>query len=402
MSNALHATHGELALQDITVVDLTRVLAGPACTQLLGDLGARVIKVEQPGVGDDARAIGPFVGGSSAYFMSVNRNKESIALDLKKPEDREIFERLLECADVLVENYRPGTMEKLGYGWPELHARYPRLVMTSVSGFGQTGPYRGFPAYDMVVQAMSGMMSVTGYPGAGPCRVGVSIGDLGAGLYAVIGTQAALMRRVRTGYGERVDVSMLDCQVALLENAIARYGALGSVPGPIGSRHPSMAPFDVFAARDGWFVIAVGNDPMFKRLCEVLDLVALAEDERFKTNALRCTHEAALKEALEARLRTRERAHWLRLLADSGIPGGEYNSVANIVEHPQVQARGMLAQVHAPDGQPLGVAGNPLRAGQADALVRREPPALDADRVRILQELALQLAPVACPPDERI
>lgn len=388
----MHAEHDDLALSGLTVIDLTRVLAGPACTQLLGDLGARVIKVEQPGTGDDARAIGPFVEGSSAYFLSVNRNKESIALDLKKPEDREIFERLLEQADVLVENYRPGTMEKLGYGWPELHARYPRLVMTSVSGFGQTGPYRGFPAYDMVVQAMSGMMSVTGHPGAGPCRVGVSIGDLGAGLYAVIGTQAALMRRVRTGQGERVDVSMLDCQVALLENAIARYGALGSVPGPIGSRHPSMAPFDVFAAQDGWFVIAVGSDPLFRRLCELLDLAALAEDERFKTNALRCTHEAALKEALQARLRLQPRAHWLRLLVDNGIPAGEYNSVADIVEHPQVRARGMFTQVHTPSGKPLRVAGNPLTAGRAEALVRREPPALDADRARILQELAMPQA----------
>lgn len=392
MSPTMNTAHDDLPLRDLTVIDLTRILAGPACTQLLGDLGARVIKVEQPGTGDDSRAIGPFVEGASAYFLSVNRNKESIALDLKTPEDRDIFERLLERADVLVENYRPGTMEGLGYGWPELHARYPRLVMTSVSGFGQTGPYRGFPAYDMVVQAMSGMMSVTGHPGAGPCRVGVSIGDLGAGLYAVIGTQAALMRRARTGQGERVDVSMLDCQVALLENAIARYGALGSVPGPIGSRHPSMAPFDVFAAQDGWFVIAVGSDPLFRRLCELLDLAVLADDERFKTNALRCTHEAALKEALQARLRTRPRAHWLRLLADDGIPAGEYNSVADIVEHPQALARGMFAQVHTPSGKPLRVAGNPLTAGRAEALVRREPPALDADRARILQELAVPQA----------
>jgi CoA:oxalate CoA-transferase len=282
-------------------------------------------------------------------------------------------------------------MEKLGYGWQELHARYPRLVMTSVSGFGQTGPYRGFPAYDMVVQAMSGMMSVTGHPGAGPCRVGVSIGDLGAGLYAVIGTQAALMRRGRTGQGERVDVSMLDCQVALLENAIARYGALGSVPGPIGSRHPSMTPFDVFAAQDGWFVIAVGSDALFKRLCDLLDLSALADDERFQTNALRCAHEVVLKELLETRLRTCPRTHWLKLLADNGIPTGEYNSVADIVEHPQVQARDMFAQVQTPGGQTLRVAANPLTVGQTQPLVRRQPPALDADRERILQELAMPL-----------
>ena len=377
-----------LPLEGITVIDLTRVLAGPMCTQMLADLGARVIKVEQPGSGDDARGIGPFVEGASAYFLSVNRNKESIALDLKQPQDRTVFERLLEEADVLAENFRPGTMDKLGYGWDALHLRYPRLVMTSVSGFGQTGPYRGFPAYDMVVQAMSGMMSVTGHPGTGPCRVGVSIGDLGAGLYAVIGTQAALLRRARTGQGERVDVSMLDCQVALLENPVARLEAQGSVPGPIGTRHPSMAPFDVFAAQDGWFVIAVGSDALFARLCALLDLPQLAADARFADNALRCEHQAELKAALEARLRDSPRSHWLQLLIDNGIPAGEYNSVADIVEHPQVRARGMLTHVRTPGGHALRVAGNPLQDSLRQPLVRRQPPALDADREHILRTLA--------------
>ena len=383
----------ELPLHGITVVDLTRVLAGPFCTQTLGDLGARIIKVEQPGVGDDARAIGPFMGGASAYFMSVNRNKESIALDLKAEDDRALFERLLERADVLVENYRPGTMEKLGYGWEELRARYPRLIMVSISGFGQTGPCRAQPAYDMVVQAMSGMMSVTGHPGTGPCRVGVSIGDLGAGLYAVIGTQSALLRRAHTGRGERVDVSMLDCQVALLENAVARYGATGSVPGPIGSRHPSMAPFDVYVAKDGYVVIAVGNDGLFKRLCDLLGLPGLMDDERFKTNASRCAHESELKRALEEKLCEHPRSHWLRLLQDNGIPTGEYHSVSEVVGHPQIEARGMLASVLAPNGEALQVAGNPLMAGFGEPVVRRQPPALDGDRARILEELALVPAP---------
>ena len=386
MSAAETAPGEQLPLHGITVVDLTRVLAGPICTQMLGDLGARVIKVEQPGQGDDSRSIGPFVGVHSAYFMSVNRNKESIALDLKVSADRAVFEQLLARADVLVENFRPGTMEKLGYGWDTLHARYPRLVFTSVSGFGQTGPYRAVPAYDMVVQAMSGMMSVTGYPDAGPCRVGVSIGDLGAGLYAVIGTQAALMERHRTGQGKRVDVSMLDCQVALLENPIARYGAQGSVPGPIGARHPSVTPFDVFAAADGWFVIAAANDAAFRRLCAVLDLAALADDECFATNTLRGQHHAALKASLEARLRTQPRAHWMHRLAEQNIPVGEYHTVAEVVNHPQIAARGMVAQVHTPDGAPLNVVGNPLAVGQAAPLVRRQPPALDADRARILAE----------------
>ena len=296
---------------------------------------------------------------------------------------------MLETADVLVENFRPGTMDKLGYGWQALHQRLPRLVMTSISGFGQTGAYSGLPAYDMVVQAMSGMMSVTGHPDSGPCRVGVSIGDLGAGLYAVIGTQAALMRRQRTGQGELVDVSMLDCQVALLENPVARMGAMGSVPGPIGTRHPSIAPFDVFAANDGMFVIAAGNDGLFKKLCGLLQLPELAQDERFANNASRLQHQAELKAALEARLGDASRAHWLKLLTDHGIPAGEYNDIGDMVQHPQVNERGMLTQVQAGGGQRLQVAGNPLRTGQAEQLVRRQPPALDADRARILAELAL-------------
>jgi len=384
---AANSTARPLPLAGVTVVDLTRVLAGPFCTLTLADLGARVIKVEQPGVGDDARGTGPFVDGQSAYFMSVNRNKESIALDLKAPADRAVFERLLEHADVLVENYRPGIMDKLGYGWEVLHRAYPRLIMTSISGFGQTGPYRSFPAYDMVVQAMSGMMSVTGYPDAGPCRVGVSIGDLGAGLYAVIGIQAALLRRASLGEGERVDVSMLDCQVALLENAIARYGATGSVPGPIGSRHPSVAPFDVYAAADGWFVVAASSDASFQRLCELLALPDLARDERFNSKAQRLRNEAELKRLMEERLRAQPRQYWIELLNRHGISTGEFHSVAEVVEHPQILARGMMAQVCSAAGTTLPVAGNPLTCGDPGPLVRRQPPTLDADRQAILAEL---------------
>lgn len=382
-------TPAALPLAGITVVDLTRVLAGPACTQMLADLGARVIKVEQPGCGDDARAIGPFVEGVSAYFMSMNRNKESIALDLKDAQDRAIFERLLDGADILAENFRPGTLEKLGYSWEALRARYPRLIFASISGFGQTGPYHRQPAYDMVVQAMSGMMSVTGHGADAPCRVGVSIGDLAAGLYSVIGIQSALMRRLHTQRGERLDVSMLDCQVALLENAVARLEATGSVPNPIGTRHPSMAPFDAYTAQDGRFVIAVGNDSAFVRLCEVLELPALAHDARFATNSTRCEHQAQLKVLLEQRLQQAPRTHWIALLEKSGVPTGLYQTVAEMVSHPQVQARHMLTTVTTPTGQPLRVASNPLLNTTGQSVVRRQPPALDADRAAILQELGM-------------
>lgn len=376
-------------LSGLLVIDLTRVLAGPYCTLLLADLGARVIKIEQPGVGDDSRQIGPFIDGESAYFMSVNRNKESIALDLKNPADRGIFETLLAKADVLVENFRPGTMDKLGYGWETLHQRFPGLVYTSVSGFGQTGPYSHRPAYDMVVQAMGGIMSLTGQDATAPTRVGVSIGDLGAGLYAAIGTQAALMHKMRTGRGDRVDVAMLDCQVALLENSIPRYQVDQQIPQPIGARHPSITPFDVFRANDGWLVIAAGNDALFNRLLDTLNLPELKADARFSSNARRCEHHAALKQLLEAKLQEDTSAHWIARLLASNIPTGEYNNVAQVLSDPQVKAREMLMEVKSVTGKPLSVAASPIKIGEAATPLERQPPALDQDRAALLREFGL-------------
>ena len=380
-------TAGIGPLSGITVIDLTRVLAGPYCTLLMADLGARVIKVEQPSIGDDSRQIGPFLDDESAYFMSINRNKESIALDLKIDIDKSIFESLLEQADVLVENFRPGTMERLGYSWEVLHQRYPKLIFTSVSGFGQTGPYSKRPAYDMVVQAMGGIMSLTGQPGGPPTRVGVSIGDLGAGLYAMIGTQAALLQRERTGKGERVDVAMLDCQVALLENSIARYEVDKKIPQPIGSRHPSITPFDVFKAKDGWMVVAAGNDMLFQRLCDILNLPNLKVDERFSTNPLRCVNHQQLKEELEKRLCDETCKHWINLLVENNIPTGEYNNLAQVLESPQIQEREMLLDVFSKNGRKLTVAGNPIHIGSFVAKVKRNPPTLDQDRQEIIKGL---------------
>ena len=242
-------------LSGITIIDLTRVLAGPYCTMLLHDLGARVIKVEQPGGGDEARGTGPFLGSVSGYFASINRGKESIVLDLKEDSDRDVFGALLDTADVLIENFRPDVMERLGFGWNVLHDRYPTLIYAAVSGFGQSGPYRDRPAYDMVVQAMGGVMSLTGYPGGGPTRVGTSVGDITAALFAAVGICSALYHRSLSGRGQMIDVAMLDCQVAILENAIARHGATGEIPGPLGARHPSIVPFAAFTTRDGHIVI---------------------------------------------------------------------------------------------------------------------------------------------------
>lgn len=379
---------------DIVVVDLTRVLAGPYAALLLAEMGARVIKVEPPRHGDDSRAIGPFLRTKSGttksgYFMSVNRGKESIALDLKAESDRAIFEKLLARADVLLENYRGGTMEKLGYGWDVLRQRFPRLIYASVSGFGHTGPYATRPAYDMVVQAMGGIMSLTGHPGGPPTRVGTSIGDLTAALYTTIGIITALYDRKTTHRGMKVDISMLDCQVAFLENAIARYVATGQVPGPLGTRHPSIAPFAAFATKDGYIVIAAGTDALFKRVCDVLERPALADDPRFRTNHDRVVNMAALQDEMETALATRTSQDWLARLEDAGVPHGPLNTVAEVMEDPQVQARNMIVTALDPDLGPLRMQGNPVKlSAYDDPATRKAAPDLDADHEAILNWLA--------------
>jgi CoA:oxalate CoA-transferase len=384
--------HGPLS--GLTVVDLTRILAGPYATMLLADLGARVIKVELPGQGDDTREVGPFIehetgGRTSAYFASVNRNKESIALDLKAEADRAIFERLLDRADVLVENFRPGVMHKLGYGWEAIHARWPRLVMASISGFGQTGPYRELHAYDMVVQAMSGVMSITGPEGGPPVRVGVSIGDLAAGMFGAIGIQSALLERVHRGRGRHVDVAMFDGQVALLENALARLQVEGRPPGPIGTRHPSITPFAVFQAREGALVIAAGNDAMFGRLCNTIARPGLPADPRFARNGERSRHHEALRIELEQALQARPAAEWVALLREAGIACGPLNDVAALRDDPQVRARHMLVDLPLPGGGALAVAGCPVKFADAPAPRLRAAPQLDQHRGALLAELGL-------------
>ena len=372
-------------LAGVVVVDLTRVLAGPFATMTLSDLGARVIKVETPQGGDDARGFGPFVDGKSAYFGSLNRGKESIALNLKDADDRILFDRLLARADVLVENYRPGAMERLGYGWETLHQRHPRLIYAATSGFGHTGPARDRPAYDMVVQAMGGIMSLTGHGEGPPTRVGTSVGDITAGLFTTVGINAALYHRAQTGLGMKIDVSMLDCQIAILENALARYFATGRVPGPMGARHPSITPFEAFRTQDGYIVIAAGNDGLFASLAAALGAPDLARDPRFASNPARTTHVEALKEALEARLTTAPTAAWLDALEAAGVPCGPINDVGQALAQPQIAARNMVVDVPDPDGTPLKVAGNPIKLSAfEDPSTRPPPPSLDSDRARIL------------------
>src|SRR6266849_7239161 len=298
-------------LSGITVVDLSRILAGPYCTLLMAELGARIIKVEPPEKGDDARHYGPFLAGKSSYFMSFNRGKESIALDLKDAADKRIFAKLLERADVLVENFRPGTMEKLGYGWDSLHAAYPRLIYAAASGFGHSGPNSRDPAYDMVVQGLGGIMSITGHEGQPAARVGMSIGDIGAGLFTAVAVNAALVHRLKTGEATKIDIAMFDAQLALLENAVMRYTVEGEIPGPLGARHPTITPFQAFRTSDGAIIIAAGNDGLFIKTCEALGRSDMASDPNYKTNALRQKHHGKLQHEIETLLGTNATAHWI-------------------------------------------------------------------------------------------
>lgn len=375
-------------LSGYTILDLTHVLAGPYCTMSLADLGAEVIKVEQPGCGDDTRAFPPFKDGKSAYFATINHGKKSIALNLKDPGDRAIFERLVARADVLVENYRPGVMERLGYGWEELHTAFPRLVYGAVSGFGHTGPDAKRPAYDMVVQARGGVMSITGEKDRDPVRVGASIGDIVAGMFLAQGILAALLDRDRIGKGRKIDVSMLDSQLALLEHAVAMTSVNGTAPGPSGARHPSITPFETFHAADGLFVIAAGNDRLFEKLCVALEL-PLADDPRFATNPARCEHARLLKRLIEAITLGDTRTAWIAKLTAAGIPTGPIQNVAEVLKDPQIMARNMVVDVLDKAGRAAyTAAGNPIKmTGNPDPSTRGPAPDLDGNRGEILRWL---------------
>lgn len=373
-------------LSGITILDLTHVLAGPFCATILADLGAHVIKVERPVTGDDTRAFPPFTNGESAYFAALNAGKRSIALDLKAEADRQIFEALLARADVLLENYRPGVMERLGYGWQDLQSRLPRLIYGAVSGFGHSGPEAGKPAYDMVVQARGGVMSITGEEGGPPVRVGASLGDIVAGMYLAQGVLAALYDRSRTGLGAKIDISMLDCQLAIQEHSIAITTTTGIPPGRTGARHPTITPFSTYRAADGFFVIAAGNDALFARLCAALGQPGWATDPRFASNAARCEHVALLKRLIEAVTLGAPCAEWIATLEAAGVPTGRVQDMAEVLRDPQLLARNMVVPVAArPGGPAFTAAGNPIKMSTLPDLRQRGPaPALDADRAAIL------------------
>ncbi|MFZ1991986.1 MAG: CoA transferase [Alphaproteobacteria bacterium] len=372
-------------LSGIFVLDLSRVLAGPFATTLLNELGAQVLKVERPETGDDSRAYGPFVDGRSAYFAGVNRGKGSIALALDEEEDREILLRLLRHADVLVENFRPGTLEKYGLGYDQLKDRFPLLIYTSVSGYGQYGPLSKWPAYDLVMQAMGGVIGITGHPGQPPIRVGASVGDITAGIYTAVGVLAALYDRKSTGQGRRVDIAMLDCQVSLMENLIVAYSANGKVPGPLGSRHASIAPFEIYKTQDSYMVIAAGNDSLFRATADALGASRLKDDARFKTNGLRNEHVLDLKRELETILAAHSTDHWLAILNKAGVPVSAINTVDKLIAEPQVKARNMVVPVEDKHIPGLKVAGNPVKlSGFPEQPARPAASELDADRATVL------------------
>ena len=377
-----------LPLKGITVLDLSRVLAGPFGTLVLAQLGARIIKVEIPDGGDDSRAFGPFVYGKSLYYSSLNYDKQSIALNLEKPADREVFEGLLGIADVLVENFRPGTMEKLGYGWEALHVRYPNLMYGAISGFGGNGPYSKRPAYDMVAQGMGGIMSVTGQPNSPPTRVGVSIGDLAAALYLAVGLVGAIYKLSQGGGAVKVDVAMLDCQVALLENALTAYLNLGAIAKPQGTRHPEIAPFQVFTTRDSYMVIAAGNDHLFRLMATAMGRSDLQDNPNYETNALRRTHIDQLEADMDRTLRQRTTGEWLDIFTAAGVPCGPVNTVAEVAIDPQVAARNMIVSIADPVIGNLRVAGNPIKmSGVPERAEHTPPPSVDGDRAAILELL---------------
>jgi len=373
-------------LEGIRVVDLSRVLAGPYCSMLLADLGAEVLKVEEPPVGDEARRVGPFIEGESAYFMSINRGKKSITLNLKNPRGKAILIELVKRSQVLLENFRPGTMRKLGLHYEALKEVNPRLVYASCSGFGQTGPYAERGAYDIIIQGMGGIMSITGEAGRPPVRVGVSIGDLAAGLFTTIGILAALQALQKTGQGQFVDVGMLDCQVALLEHAIIRYTTTGEVPGPLGSRHPSIAPFEAFEAKDGYIVLGVGTNH-WERFCKMLGREDLLHDPRFATNALRAEHYTVLKPILAEILQTRTVAEWLRDMEKAGIPCGPINAVDQVVGDPQVKAREMIVEVEHQTGGKVRMAGIPIKLSSTPGGIQGSAPLLGEHTEKVLTQL---------------
>jgi len=372
-------------LSGLTILDLSRVLSGPYCTMLAADMGARVIKIEHPVQGDDTRAWGPpFIASESAYFLSINRNKESVAIDFKTARGRELLDALIAKADVIVENFRPGTLERMGLGYADLSKRDPRLIYVSISGFGQTGPRRTEAGYDAVAQAEGGLMSITGTSDGPPVRLGVAVADIASGMFAFQGLLLALIARGTSGRGQHVDVSLLDSVTALLTYQAARQFATGETPVRTGNRHMTIAPYDTFDTADGVLVLAVGNDTQWRKLCAVLGAADLAEDAKFATNAGRVDHYAELRPRLEAHFGRWRLDALVSALKEEGVPGGAVRSIADVTGDPQVLARGMVETVMHPTAGAQRVLGIPVKLSDTPGRIQSAPPLLGQHTASVL------------------
>ena len=385
-----------LPLEGVRVLDLTRALAGPFCTMILADMGADVIKVEPVGTGEMIRGWGPFSEGISVYYLSVNRNKRSLALDMRAPEGRALLRRMALDSDVVVENFRPGTMEGMGLGWDGLRAENPRLVLTSVTGFGRDGPYGPWPGFDQIAQGMSGMMSLTGTPDTGPMRYGVPIGDLVASMWAAIGTLSAIVQRTATGQGQRVETSLLSGLVALLCVQGQRYLSLDEVPPQVGNEHPVICPYGAYRAADGPINVAAATPQMWRSLCDLLGMPEIADHADFAENAARMRNRDRLRAMIEERLAGATRQEWTERMIAAGIPAGPIYDLAEVFDDPQVRHCGMVEQIaHPVIGQLAQMAGAVRLEGHGTAMVRRPPPMLGEHSREVLADYGLPEGDIA-------
>ena len=375
-------------LEGVRVLDLTRILSGPYCTMMLGDMGADVIKVENPKGGDDTRAWGPpFLNGVSTYYISINRNKKSFTLNLKEARGKEILTELIRQSDVVAENFRPGTLDKLGFPWEEIQRINPRAILTSVSGFGHTGPRASEPGFDVVIQGEGGVMSITGEPDGPPTKVGASVADIVAGMLAAQGTILALYNREKTGKGQKVDISMLDGQVALLTYHANSFFATGNIPPRRGNKHPSITPYETYQCADGYLNLGVGNDSLWGRFCDGMGLDELKDDPKFAVNADRVRNRTALQKILDAFFATREVAPTLEVLKKAGIPCGPINDFAQVFSEPQVLAREMVVDMDVPEAGPTKLTGIPIKMSETEGDIRIPPPSLGQHTDEVLDSL---------------
>ena len=393
-------------LTGLRVLDLTRVLAGPTCTQMLGDLGAEVIKIERPEAGDDTRGFAPpFVPNTkeSAYFVGVNRNKKSVTLDIAKPEGQAIIHKLLEHCDILVENFKVGALAKYGLGYEQLAKTHPRLIYCSITGFGQTGPYAPRPGYDALIQAMGGVMSLTGEPNGSPQKVGVPVADLFAGLYGCIGILAAVNHRNNTGQGQQIDIGMLDTHVAWLANQGMNYLATGENPPRLGNQHPNIAPYQEFPTKDGYIILAVGNDPTFERFCKAFGQEALLADPRFATNPIRVQNRQLVTDTLTPVMKSKTTAEWIDALEALKIGCGPINTLEQVFADPHVQAREMVVEMAHGSGEKVKVIANPVKLSATPPSYRSAPPVLGEHTNAVLTDvLKMSAGEIAALKDKGI